>query len=148
VPVTFPYDPADIPEGIAEEDLTIAYYDAAAGDWVVLEGIIVDTVANTISGELSHFTAFAVVSAGVPHTVPDHAPGAMERSRRAVIALRVVAAGARRSIAGAFLFGGVGLGILFALAPRIMGYLVALVCFAVAVNAARQFRVRRRQRDE
>jgi len=90
----------------------------------------------------------AVVSAGVPHTVPDHAPGAMERSRRAVIALRVVAAGARRSIAGAFLFGGVGLGILFALAPRIMGYLVALVCFAVAVNAARQFRVRRRQRDE
>ena len=90
----------------------------------------------------------AVVSAGVPPTVPDHAPGAGERSRRAVIALRTVAAGARRSIAGAFLFGGVGMGILFALAPRIMGYLVALLCFSVAANAARHFLVRRRQRDE
>ncbi|MBI2401650.1 MAG: cardiolipin synthase B [Gemmatimonadetes bacterium] len=90
----------------------------------------------------------AVVSAGVPHTVADHTPGARERSRRAVIALRVVAAGARRSIAGAFLFGSAGLGVLFALAPQIMGYLVALVCFTVAVNAGRQFLVRRRQRDE
>lgn len=90
----------------------------------------------------------AVVSAGVPHTVPDHAPGARERSRRAAITLRVVAAGARRSIAGAVLFGSLGAGVLFALAPRVMGYLVALLCFAVAVNAARHFLVRRRQRDE
>jgi hypothetical protein len=40
------------------------------------------------------------------------------------------------------------MGILFALAPRIMGYLVALLCFSVAANAARHFLVRRRQRDE
>jgi len=90
----------------------------------------------------------AVVSAGVPRAVPAHAPGTMERSRRAAVALRVVAAGARRSIAGAVLFGSLGGGVLFALAPRIMGYLVALACFTVAVNAARQFLVRRRQRDE
>ncbi len=90
----------------------------------------------------------AVVSAGAPLTVRAHAPGPAERSRRAVVTLRVVAAGARRSIAGAFLFGSAGLGVLFALAPRVMGYLVALMCFAVAANAARHILARRRQRDE
>lgn len=89
-----------------------------------------------------------VVSAGVPHAIPNHAPGAKERSRRAAVALRVVAAGARRSIAGAVLFGSLGAGGLFALAPRFMGYVVALLCFTVAANAARHFFMRRRQRDE
>jgi hypothetical protein len=84
----------------------------------------------------------------VPHAVPDHILGAKERSRRAVVALRVVAAGARRSIAGAVLFGSLGVGVLFALAPEVMGYLVALLCFTVAINAGRHFLVRRRQRDE
>jgi hypothetical protein len=90
----------------------------------------------------------AVVSAGAPEAVPAHARGAKERSHRAVVMLRVVAAGARRSIAGAFLFGGVGLGFLFAWAPRVMGYLVALMCFVIAANAARHVVARRRQRDE
>jgi cardiolipin synthase len=90
----------------------------------------------------------AVVSAGAPEGVPAHARGAKERSHRAVVMLRVVAAGARRSIAGAFLFGGVGLGFLFAWAPRVMGYLVALMCFVIAANAARHVVARRRQRDE
>ncbi|MBI4501017.1 MAG: hypothetical protein HY700_07630 [Gemmatimonadetes bacterium] len=56
-------------------------------------------------------------------------------------------AGARRSIAGAVLFGPLGVGVLSVLAPHVMGYLVALVCFTVAVNAGRYFLVRR-QRDE
>lgn len=90
----------------------------------------------------------AVVSAGAPHAVPHHVLGAKERSRRAVVTLRVVAAGARRSIAGAVLFGSLGAGVLSVLAPHVMGYLVALVCFTVAANAGRHFVVRRRQRDE
>ena len=98
-------------------------------------------------GRLARRLPPAVVSAREPRAVSAHAAGPVERSRRAVVALRVVAAGARRSIAGAFLFGGVGLGVLFALAPRVMGYLVAFLCFAVAANAARHI-LARRQHDE
>ncbi len=101
-----------------------------------------------VPGRLAGRWPPAVVSAGTPQAVPHHAQGAVERSRRAVVALRSVAAGARRSIAGALLFGSAGLGFLFALAPRVMGYLVALMCFAVAANAGRHFLAWRRQRDE
>jgi cardiolipin synthase len=90
----------------------------------------------------------AVVSSGAPQAALPHAPGAREKSQRAVVAVRRLAAGARRSIAGAVLFGSLGLGSLFAFAPRLMGYLAAVVCFSVAANAGRHFLVRRRQRDE
>ena len=62
VTVTFTYDPAAIPAGVAEEDLVIAFYDKATGLWVVLEDITVDPVTHTISGKISHFTAFAVIA--------------------------------------------------------------------------------------
>ena len=60
--ITFTYDPADIPEGVAEKDLVIAYWDEDAGKWVELEGITVDPATNTISGQVSHFTAFTVIA--------------------------------------------------------------------------------------
>jgi hypothetical protein len=59
--ITFKYNPADIPEGISEEDLSLAYYDSTEARWVKLVNIIVDMDNNTISGDLSHFTAFAVI---------------------------------------------------------------------------------------
>lgn len=90
----------------------------------------------------------AVVSSAVPLHAVDHAPGAVERSRRAAVALRQVALGARRTIAGGVIFASVGVGVLFALAPRVMGYIVAFICFAVAANAGRHFVAWRRQRDE
>ncbi len=68
ITLTFNYDPASLPEGVNEADLTIAYYDSATGEWVVLEGITVDTVNHTISGKVSHFTAFAVLAALEPAT--------------------------------------------------------------------------------
>lgn len=77
-----------------------------------------------------------------------HAPSPTEVSQRAVVTLRHVAEGARRSIAGAALFTSLGLGALFVLAPRVMGYLVALASFWVAVHAAGRFFVRRRYGDE
>jgi cardiolipin synthase len=89
----------------------------------------------------------AVVSTGTA-MAPDHAPGAKERSQRAVVALQRLASGARRTIAGAVLFGSVGVGVLFALAPRVMAYLVAFTCFTVAANAGRHFIAWQRQRDE
>ncbi len=90
----------------------------------------------------------AVVSTAVPVQATDHAPWPAERSHRAAVALRQIALGARRTIAGAVLFGSVGVGVLFALAPRVMGYIVAFICFAVAANAGRHFVAWRRQRDE
>jgi hypothetical protein len=54
----YTYDPVDIPEDVAEEDLVIAYYNEAAGEWVVLDGCMVDPVADTITAPVGHFTAF------------------------------------------------------------------------------------------
>jgi len=54
------YDPAQIPAGIDEKDLLIAYYDEETGEWIELDGVV-DTASNTITAELGHFTAFAIV---------------------------------------------------------------------------------------
>ena len=58
ITLTFSYDPADIPEGGTEEDLVIAWYDEVSGEWVELEGCVVDPETNTITAPVSHFTAF------------------------------------------------------------------------------------------
>lgn len=63
--LTWSYDPADIPEGIAEDTLVIAYYDETAGEWVELE-CVVDAENNTITALVSHFTTFAIVSSIPP----------------------------------------------------------------------------------
>jgi len=71
------YDPADIPEGVAEEDLVIAYWDGT--EWVVLESVV-DTVANTVSAKVSHFTTFAVIGIVPPPPPPVLAPAAFTSS--------------------------------------------------------------------
>lgn len=66
-PITFTwsYDPDALPEGVAEEDLVIAYYDATAGKWVELK-CVVDAANNKITASVSHFTTFAIVGAAKP----------------------------------------------------------------------------------
>lgn len=54
------YDPPQIPDGLDEEDLLIAYYDEEAGEWIEIDGVV-DTVGNTITAEVSHLTAFAIL---------------------------------------------------------------------------------------
>ena len=61
VTITMSYDPANLPEGVAEEDLIIAFFDEVAGEWVPLDDIVVDTENNTISGTVTHFTTFGVL---------------------------------------------------------------------------------------
>ena len=52
------YDPFQIPDGIEEKDLLIAYYDEK---WLELDSVV-DTVGNTITtGKVNHFTAFAIL---------------------------------------------------------------------------------------
>ncbi len=77
VNLTVPYNPAQLPDGTAEEDLIIAWYDETAGEWQLLE-TTVDTVQRTATARISHFTTFALLGnqppAGkeeIPTTLPE-----------------------------------------------------------------------------
>ena len=79
ITLTFSYDPDALPEGVAEEDLVLAYYDVATGEWVELEDCVVDAENNTITASVSHFTAFAIIGAVTPPPPPP-APAAFSVS--------------------------------------------------------------------
>jgi len=53
------YSPGDLPPGIDEKGLFIAYYDSSAGRWVKAESTV-DTAANTIAAKISRFYNLAV----------------------------------------------------------------------------------------
>jgi hypothetical protein len=59
VTMTFAYDPADIPDGVSENDLLVAYWDD--GEWVNLPTTI-NAAANTATAEAGHFTPFALLA--------------------------------------------------------------------------------------
>jgi hypothetical protein len=73
--------------------------------------------------------------------------GARDLPRQAVLHVRQVAGGARRSIAGALLFALVGWGVLLLTLPRIMAYLLAALAFLLAGGGAWHVFVRWRHRD-
>jgi hypothetical protein len=70
--------------------------------------------------------------------------GRRELSHRAVVTLRQVASGARRSIAGAVFFTALGSAALFLALPRVMAWVVAIVSFVLALGAARHILARHR----
>jgi HTH-type transcriptional regulator, competence development regulator len=57
--LTFTYDTADIPNGVSEEDLVLAYW--VDDIWTMLT-TTVNTVANTASANVAHFTPFAILA--------------------------------------------------------------------------------------
>ena len=65
ITLEYTYDPAEIPEDVAEEDLVLAYYDEETGEWVELD-CVVDTENNTITADVEHFTTFAIIGAVTP----------------------------------------------------------------------------------
>ncbi len=81
----YTYDPDALPEGVAEEDLVIAYYDEEAGEWVELD-CVVDTENDTIttSVECFTFTTFAIIG-----TVTPPAPAAFSVSSLSVLPAEV-----------------------------------------------------------
>jgi len=66
ISITFNYTPDDIPEGVAEADLAVAFWDEDTGEWVVLTDFTVNPANNTITASVSHFTYFNVVAFGEP----------------------------------------------------------------------------------
>ena len=65
ITLTRSYDPNDIPDGVAEEDLVLVWYDEAGDKWVELD-CVVDTENNTITASIEHFTTFAIIGAVIP----------------------------------------------------------------------------------
>jgi len=65
ITLTRSYDPNDIPDGVAEEDLVLAWYDEATDRWVELD-CVVDTENNTITAAIEHFTTFAIIGMVIP----------------------------------------------------------------------------------
>ncbi|MBA7470174.1 hypothetical protein ES707_05452 [subsurface metagenome] len=63
----YTYNPEALPEGVAEEDLVIAFYDAEAGEWVTCD-CTCDPEANCITACVCHFTTFAIIA--VPAELP------------------------------------------------------------------------------
>ncbi len=64
--LTFTYDDADIPPGVAETSLTIAFYNEATGQWTVLQ-CTVDPATNTITATgVDHFTNFTITGESPP----------------------------------------------------------------------------------
>jgi hypothetical protein len=61
VTITLTYDPANIPAGINEQDLILAFYDNTNQCWVNLNDIRVDKLTRTISGKINHFAIFSVI---------------------------------------------------------------------------------------
>lgn len=65
----------------AQYDITICYFDEETGQWVELDNIRVDLDTSTVSGEVHHFTKFAVIATlkkeqpPVPPALPDDIAG-------------------------------------------------------------------------
>ncbi|MDD5510019.1 MAG: hypothetical protein PHI12_04335 [Dehalococcoidales bacterium] len=68
------YDDSLLPGGVGEDDLVIAERYEPGGEWVILEDSTVDSVTNTISASLSHFSAFAVLVPASPAPAPSPGP--------------------------------------------------------------------------
>jgi len=70
ITITFTFNPDDIPERAHERDLVIVLWDKDAGEWIELEGCIVDTVNNTISAPISHFSRYTIIAPVPPPPKP------------------------------------------------------------------------------
>ena len=85
ITLTWSYDPEALPEGVAEEDLVVAFYDEATSEWVEVDSVV-DTENNSITASVAHFTTFAIIGSVTP-TPP--APAAFSVSSLSVLPAEV-----------------------------------------------------------
>jgi len=69
ITITFSYLQSDILPGVNELDLVIALWDKNLAQWVELLNCTVDTLNNTISAPISHFSRYTII-APVPAPLP------------------------------------------------------------------------------
>jgi len=70
--LTWRYDLWAIPEDFTEDDLSLAYYDDVAEQWVEVPSVV-NSQDQTIAADVAHFTTFAVI-VGLPEADPDPDP--------------------------------------------------------------------------
>ena len=69
VTITYNYDPVEVAAlGLDVNSLEMAYYDMTKKDWVSIGGTV-NTVANTVTATVNHFTAFGVMGGGNGATI-------------------------------------------------------------------------------
>ena len=71
--VLYNFDPVEVPEGAVPGDLVLAFYDAAAADWVACD-CTCDEEEHCITADVHHFTSFAVLAAVTPVALPTIEP--------------------------------------------------------------------------
>jgi len=69
VTLEYTYDPAKIPDGVAEEELILAWWDSSVSAWAELNSTI-NPETNIITAPVNHFTAFAVLVYEPPEPIP------------------------------------------------------------------------------
>jgi hypothetical protein len=62
------YDPAEIPDGVTEEELYLAYYDEDSGQWLELSSVV-DTENDVVTALIDHLSVFSVL-APIPPPLP------------------------------------------------------------------------------
>jgi len=61
IDLTIKYDESKIPEGVAEKNLVVAWWDKNTSQWVELESTV-DPENDTVTAKVSHFTAFTILA--------------------------------------------------------------------------------------
>jgi|GEM_PF-1549422 len=70
VEITYKYNENNLPVGFAETDLAFGYFSDATGQWESVAGTV-DTVNNSVTVQVEHFTDFGPLLPGVP-VVPEN----------------------------------------------------------------------------
>ncbi|MFW6102964.1 MAG: InlB B-repeat-containing protein [Chloroflexota bacterium] len=66
LPLSLPYDDDELPEGVDESDLVIAWFDEETHEWVELDSTV-DETDQVVTALADHFTDFCVLAA-IPET--------------------------------------------------------------------------------
>ncbi len=142
ISLTFEYSKSKIPDGVAEENLVLAYWDKTAGEWIELEGTV-DPENNTITAEISHFTDFTTLAYTRPasFTVTDLSinPTEVSTGEKVTISATVTNAGDLTDTYGVTLkIGGVAVEVR---EVEVLGGESETVSFSVVLNAAGTYTV-------
>jgi transcriptional regulator with XRE-family HTH domain len=73
IALTFAYNPAALPDDVAESELSISYWDGTR--WLALESTV-DTAVNTVTTKISHLSKYAVIGRPAATPPPPSPPAA------------------------------------------------------------------------
>ncbi len=61
ITITMSYDESSLPVHNAEDSLVVSWWNETEDNWVLMEESAVDTVSNTVTAPLNHFTFFTIL---------------------------------------------------------------------------------------